>query len=113
MADCLRDLRGLPPDEVVARAEPLCQRLLRKQRGAPLGDQELPVAGGEVRRHVVVQAFEPLRPVVRDVLVLRADLRAAQRVAGDVPLPAVVAALPKAEAARILRVPAPRPATGE
>src|ERR1043165_6285388 len=74
-----------------------------RRRGA-LAQQHLAVAGRGVGHEVVVQALVPLGPVVGDVLVLRADLRAADGVGGDVPLAAVLPAVPVAEAAGLLPV---------
>ena len=54
--------------------------------------------------HVAAEPLEPLRPVVRGVLVLRRDLGSADGVAADVPLSAVMPALPVAMPARLLPV---------
>ncbi|HZJ69550.1 MAG TPA: hypothetical protein VFF36_01345, partial [Planctomycetota bacterium] len=62
---------GLVLDEGVARGQSVGQVGLREQGRLALGVDQLAVARRRVGRHVVVEALEPLRPVVGQVLVLR------------------------------------------
>ncbi len=99
-----RILGSLFLHERVARPQPIRERGLREHRRPPLGVDELAVAARRVAVHVIEQPFEPLRPVVGEILVLRHRLRSAHGVAADVPGVAVVTALPVAVAARLLSV---------
>ena len=73
--------------------------LRKERRRCALAQQHFAIAGGRVRHEIVVQPFVPLRPVIGDVLVLRADLHPANRVRSDIPLAAVLPRIPMAEAA--------------
>ncbi len=103
-SDGRRILRGLLPDKGIAGQEALLERLLREERRLPLRKDDLAVARGCVAYHIVGEPLEPLRPVVRDILVLRGHLRSAYGISADVPLVAVLAALPMAEGAGLVAV---------